>query len=241
MRHVEERLRTAAAETRRTAERHRPGRVPVRERQRPKGLLVAAGVFVLVLGLFGVLPLLVDAPSEDQPLGSAPPVAETTSPPTTQAAQPVCSSSEGPFPEADTTLPNMVESTRESLIEYAVACDFDGLAAVAGETLITDFAGGGAANLAAWEGEGAQALGTLLTLFDMSHGVIDDGQGGQIFVWPAAHAYRSWDEIPADAVAELSALYTSDEIQLMEESGGYLGWRTGIDDDGHWLFFVAGD
>ncbi len=36
-------------------------------------------------------------------------------------------------------------------------------------------------------------------------------------------------------------LYTADELASFTESGGYLGWRTGIESNGSWTFFVAGD
>jgi hypothetical protein len=39
----------------------------------------------------------------------------------------------------------------------------------------------------------------------------------------------------------LSTFATPREIQGWREFGGYIGWRAGIEPDGDWVFYVAGD
>lgn len=240
MNNVDDRLRRAAAETRQLAEHRRPARLPVGQPRSRRGPLVLAAAFVIVIGLFGVLPLLLDTTADESPLGSAPPVTEAGGPSSTGAVE-SCSSDGYSRPADDPTLPTPVASSRGALITWALDCDVAALIERAGEDFLTDFGGGGAENLQEWEVEGMGQLGTVLTLFDMSYGVLEFENRSSIYVWPAAYAYESWDDIPADEVAELKALYTSEELDLMRDAGAYLGWRMGIDEEGQWMFLVAGD
>jgi hypothetical protein len=61
-----------------------------------------------------------------------------------------------------------------------------------------------------------------------------------IYVWPFA-----FDRDPAQLSEEelelLSAFATPREIQGWREFGGYIGYRAGIEPDGDWVFYVAGD
>jgi hypothetical protein len=60
-------------------------------------------------------------------------------------------------------------------------------------------------------------------------------------VWPAAATYGTWEEIPDEQLAELGTLYSDEELEQISGYGTYIGWRTGIDQDGNWIYFVAGD
>jgi hypothetical protein len=105
----------------------------------------------------------------------------------------------------------------------------------------TSFGGGGFDNLAIWEEEGEGKLGLLVEILDLTHATIEAPEGKDIYVWPAAFAYESWDAIPDDLLDELHQVYTQEELDQIAGLGSYGGWRTGIDEDGAWLFFVAGD
>lgn len=64
-----------------------------------------------------------------------------------------------------------------------------------------------------------------------------------VWTWPAAFTAEAGSEVD-DAWQELvdSGLHTRDQVdQLRAAPDGYLGWRIGIDADGTWLFFTAGD
>ena len=242
MRTVDDLLRQASNETRELAARSwAPPLSRPRPRHRPSWPAFAAA-FAAVVVTLGLIPWLArpgDTPAT-QPSVSTPPATSTpTSPVTTIGA--VCSASGVPLPGEVTGLPDSVARTRQALIEAASRCDLPGLRAAAGADLVTSYGGGGADNLEAWEEEGRGVLGTLLLVLDLGHAVVDDGAGGQIYVWPAAFAYPSWDQIPDHLVEELESLYTPDELDTIATLGSYGGWRVGIGEDGDWMFFVAGD
>lgn len=244
MNQTEDRLRRAATETRQLADRQRPAPLPpARRPSGNRGWLVLAATFAVVLVVFGVLPLLLEStpdstPSETSPIAGPGP----TSPSTTSLPGASCSAAGflgsltgGP------DVPEVVAATRAAIIDAAISCDFDTLESRAGEGFAASFGGGGIESLRQWEAEGQGRLGTLLEILHMSHEVIETEDAGVMYVWPAAYSYRSWDEIPADAIEELRSIHTPEEIESFEAANAYLGWRTAIDSDGRWLYFIAGD
>jgi hypothetical protein len=60
-----------------------------------------------------------------------------------------------------------------------------------------------------------------------------------IYVWPFAYDLESTDELTRHERELLAPLGPLDT--LFVEGTGYLGWRAGIDAEGAWVFFVAGD
>lgn len=61
-----------------------------------------------------------------------------------------------------------------------------------------------------------------------------------VWAWPAAFASGADDGAWQELVE--SGLYTPDQVDELRAAGdGYLGWRLGIEADGTWLFFTAGD
>ena len=245
---VEERLRSAAEETRQYAAGHWPPEPPREKATRTRGLLVFAGAFAVVVALFTLPGLLTrvrpgDQPNVTEPLGAPGSVPATTlgSAPTTTLGASECSSSGTPAPAEDPALPDPVADTRLALIEAAIACDLDVLVDLAGSGFVTSFGGGGAENIRLWEEAGEGKLDVLLLILGMSHGVVPDGQGGEIYVWPAAYAHDSWEDISAEEMDELYTIYTEEELDEIGRLGSYGGLRTGIEAEGDWLFFVAGD
>ena len=61
-----------------------------------------------------------------------------------------------------------------------------------------------------------------------------------IYVWPFAFD-RNPRRLSDDELDLLSTVATPDEIRAWREFGGYIGWRAGIEPDGDWVFYVAGD
>jgi hypothetical protein len=55
------------------------------------------------------------------------------------------------------------------------------------------------------------------------------------YVWPFAY-----DKQPQDLTDHEQELL-GDLAELFGEGSGYLGWRAGIEPDGTWRFFIAGD
>ena len=243
MSQIEDRLRRAATETRQLAETQRPATLPTSQRAvGNQGLLVLASAFAVVLFLFGALPLLLDSDTDSAPPETAP-LASPSSTTASSTSLPATSCSAAGFdgPATRPELPEPVAATLGAVIDAALSCDFDALEARAGEDFVASFGGGGAESLREWETEGRGELDTLLELLHMSHEVIQRDDGGATYVWPSAYVHESWDEVPAWAVEELRAIHISEEIESFETADGYLGWRTAIDSDGNWLYFVAGD
>jgi hypothetical protein len=60
-----------------------------------------------------------------------------------------------------------------------------------------------------------------------------------IYVWPFAYDVESADDLSPHERELLAPLGPLDT--LFVEGTGYLGWRAGIDPEGNWVFFIAGD
>lgn len=242
MKTVEDRLRIAASETREYAAKQWPSPPSrVLTPQRTSGWLAFVAAFAVVVVAFAALPWLMsmgrsDTAGQPDPLTTP---TSTTTPTTAPASK--CSAAGAPIPGDDDTLPAAVAGTRAAIVEAASRCDLQTVIDLAGPGFTTTFGGGDAESFRTWEEEGDGRLGSLLAILGMSNSVVDDGNGGEIYVWPSAFAYDTWEEIPPEALDELKKLYTADELEQFSRFGAYGGWRAGITESGDWLYFVAGD
>ena len=145
----------------------------------------------------------------------------------------------------DGDLPEAVLRTRATIIRAALACDYAALADVArraGDAFSFSF-GGGDDPAAFWrdaERSGAEPLRHLVQVLGLEH-ASQDVDGRRHLVWPAAHTYESWDAVPPEHQAELRRIYGPELVDSFDQAGAYLGHRLAIDEDGAWLFFIAGD
>lgn len=210
-----------------------------------RGWLVFAAAFVAV-AVIGLIPIL-NNPETQQPGTSetsttqlAPPTT-TTIPATTTTLDEVCSASLVEIPPAPSDLPSAAADKFQAIVEAASSCSFRELAKIAADGFITGFGDGGVESFEIWENRDDGHLGTILKVLATSYDTVETQDAGTIYVWPAAFRYDMWDEIPPEYLEELLTLYTQDELDQMSGFGSYAGWRTGIDQDGNWLFFVAGD
>jgi len=246
MNKLEQRLSSAAEETRQLAQRRPVTRFRQRAQTRHSGALILTAAFALVVALFGLLPLLMSGPNGSTPSDvgtSSTPMTTPTTVVTTLGSAPEseCSAEGVPLPAEAEALPAAVTNTRVAIVTAGAACDLAALESLAADTFTTSLGGGGVENLTAWEDQGEQPLATLLHLFDMAYATVELEDGGRIYVWPAAATYESWSEITEDELDELSRIHTEGELDQIAGYGSYIGWRTGIDQDGNWLYFVAGD
>jgi hypothetical protein len=241
MNQLDDKLQKAAEEVRQVARYSTPPGIqpgPIRLRT---GWLVFAAAFAAVILAVGIIPLLGRG---DNPGDVAGPsiAASTTLPATTTTMPPVeCSATGAPQPAEQAGLPGAVAATRDAIVAAATACDLNALEELGGPDLNTSFGGGGFQNLIDWETSGQGELGTLVRLFDTPYAVQDLADQGIYYVWPAAFAYDAWEEIPADDLEALLAIYTQEELDGIALFGSYAGWRVGITDTGEWKFFIAGD
>lgn len=247
MSEIDERLETAASEVRDIARGRRTPPVPSPSAA-PRGWLAFAGAFVVVATI-GLAASLLGSAETIEPGGSSTPTSHLSTPTTTtsplestDAPVPTCSATGVETPPAANGLPQAVADTRQAIIEAASSCSLAQLVEIAGDDLATSFGDdAGTLNLLEWEQGGRGELGTLLRILGTSYALIEPDGQPSIYVWPAAFAHDTWDEIPPDQLAELGAIYTQDELDQIAQFGSYAGWRIGIDESGKWLFFIAGD
>ena len=139
----------------------------------------------------------------------------------------------------DLTEPVKDQLTR--IAEAAAACNATGLAALASDDITTTFGpDGGPEDIASWQPDD-ERFGIIAALFNMTHAVTEMPDGSTLYVWPAAFAYETWDEVPDAAIDELLRIYTQEELDQISLLGSYGGWRIGITEAAEWIFFVAGD
>jgi hypothetical protein len=156
-------------------------------------------------------------------------VTETTTATTTETAEP-----------AETGLPTAVEKTRTDLLAAAESGDYEKLRPLVPATGFEYTFGGpveGGA-IAYWqELERTSVERPLENLAEVLRMPYTLSRG--IYVWPFAYDIAEPDEITAHERELLQPLGPLDT--LFVPGTGYLGWRAGIEPDGTWVFFVAGD
>lgn len=176
---------------------------------------------------------------------TAPPPSASAVPTASEVVRGDCSSSDASADLPDAAVTDTVAATREAVFLAALACDYDALGALASanpEGFSHSFGDDGdpAGYWREAEGGGERVLFALATLLRLEPREQTEADGGDYVVWPAAFAEDATD---ADwqEVAGLG-IYTPEEVEQLRAAGsGYAGWRTGIDADGNWDFFIAGD
>lgn len=259
MKHLDEfeqRMEQAAQELRQSAKRAVPPALEADSRRAiPRGWVIFAVAFGVVILTLGVLPMI-SSPEDSGPAsGSTPtttpvpasttvPQPVTTIPPATTVPPVVadCSAAGLPMPAEQEGLPAPVADARRAIAAAAIACDFDALEALASSRFVTSFGGGGFEMIPMWEEEGTYpALALMVQLLDTPYAFEDyDGQPRHYY-WPSAFVYDSWEEIPPADMEALLTVYTQEELDQAAAFGSYALWRIGITETGEWRFFVAGD
>ena len=149
-------------------------------------------------------------------------------------------------------LPEPVVAKRRAIFEAALACDFEGLEALAGLDEPYSLWGfvsemGGSAE-AWWEGEAAgyapvwflaRTLNLSYVPEAYSYGE-DQTLEWRGYVWPAAASDEGWLSVPADRRAELADLYGEESMASYSKYGWFTGYRVMISDDGTWWYFGFG-
>lgn len=151
--------------------------------------------------------------------------------------------SEGRVSAPTEVLPQPVAATREAILEAARARDWGGLQALIPEPGFTFSFGGETDPIAYWqrlEEEGVPVLSNLESLLEVPHGRV---RGAYIWPAPAGKDATEWTEEDLAILDQLMAagVLTERENRDYQEFGYYYGWRVGIDRDGTWIFYVAGD
>ena len=151
-----------------------------------------------------------------------------------------CSAAGLTAPPTPAALSAEATATLRAVVDAATVCDYDGLALAAGDEITLSFGGHSEVDTYLEEGDRRdELLRILVGLLAMPPGTIATDVGADISVWPAFWA----DDEPATAEerAALEAIAGVPYDELVVPDLGYLWYRVGIDADGNWLFFVAGD
>lgn len=162
-------------------------------------------------------------------------------------AVPACSGAREPNPEpipADVT--SAVEATRSALIRAARTCDWDALDRLAqSEEFSYTFGVEADSPSVRWREQ--EASGEPVTqILERLLAETPAGEVGTMSVWPSVHNW-SVDRLTAPPAGDLSVARTVEDIlgrplaETTHGGVGYSGWRVGIDQDGTWAYFIAGD
>jgi hypothetical protein len=141
---------------------------------------------------------------------------------------------------AENGLPAAVEETRAALLEAAASGNYEALRPLIPEEGFTYTFGGPVEGgpIAYWQQlereTNERPLETLEALLQMPY-TLTRG----MYVWPWAYTVASADDLSEHERELLAPL--GPPSRLFVEGTGYLGWRAGIDPEGNWVFFVAGD
>lgn len=143
-------------------------------------------------------------------------------------------------------LPEPVTATRQEVFDAAMSCDFDRLIEL-GVYTSTSFGGGTFAQNVGLEATGGgDDLVYLVRLLSLPHTTEEyefDGQSETTYWWPSAFVDGSEDGsgIGPEELAALIDIYGPTFLDDLQEFGGYIQHRIGINSDGTWTFFIAGD
>jgi hypothetical protein len=259
MKHLDEfeqRMEQAAQELRQSAKHAVPPPIESDARHAlPRGWLIFAAAFGVVILTLGVLPMISNPDDSGPANGSTPttspvpasttaPEPVTTGPPATTVPSVAadCSAAGLPMPAEQEGLPAPVAEIRRAIAAAAIACDFEALEALASPELVTSFGGGGFEMIPMWEEESTYpALALLVELFDTPYAFEDYEGLPRHYYWPSAFVYDSWEEIPPADREALLTVYTQEELDQSAGFGSYALWRIGIAETGEWRYFIAGD
>ena len=142
--------------------------------------------------------------------------------------------------QAETGVPAAVAETRAALLEAAKTGDYEALRPLVPATGFEYTFGGPVEGgpIAYWKElertSVERPLENLAKVLEMPY-TLSRG----IYVWPFAYDVADTGDLSPyekELLAPLGPLDT-----LFVEGTGYLGWRAGIEPDGTWVFFVAGD
>ncbi|HSI97251.1 MAG TPA: hypothetical protein VK926_02730 [Gaiellaceae bacterium] len=139
----------------------------------------------------------------------------------------------------ETSLPAAVDETRATLLAAAESADYEALRPFLSPAFSYTFGGPVEGGPIAYWGElerttDERPLERLAAILKMPY-VLTRG----VYAWPWAYTVEGERDLSAHERELLAPL--GDPAALFAGGSGYLGWRAGIEPDGTWLFFLAGD
>lgn len=152
-------------------------------------------------------------------------------------------------PQRDLTLlPGTVAKTRDQLMAAARSGDIENFRAILQSQPQTPRLSFGVVDNpiqflrdSSNDGEGLELMAIMLELLEAPYAVEDLGEGEpKLFVWPA-YATHNLQELSPQELVEVYKIVSHLDVEEMRLYGGWYFFRVGIDENGVWRFFVAGD
>lgn len=144
-------------------------------------------------------------------------------------------------------LPAPVRALREKILKAARSGEIENLRKlIAANKVKLEVSFGGADDpIAFWkeissDGTGRDILADIIRVFESGYVRIGAGTKNELYIWPYHFAYPLRKLTPRQEV-ELYLLIPGEYRAVMEEIGGYTGFRAAITPDGVWEFFIGGD
>lgn len=144
-----------------------------------------------------------------------------------------------PLP-VEPALPEAVEAKRQAIYRAALSRDYGKLAAEAPSDIFYSFGGAYEGGFAGYlelsaKDEGKSAFDIIPALLRLPYAYTNGA-----YIWPsvATTPASEWTE---EDIAMLRTFLPEEYIKSFREFGGYIYYRLGIDSEGIWDFYVAGD
>jgi hypothetical protein len=144
-------------------------------------------------------------------------------------------------------LPPPVRRLREQIIEAAVTGDIEKLRPIfeandGPPAISSDDTGDPIEDLRSLSGDpdGREILAILIEVLDAGYVHVDVGTPEEMYIWPYFARYPL-DSLNGPQMVELFKLITAGDYEDMKIYGIYLFYRVGIDPNGTWRYFLAGD
>jgi len=90
------------------------------------------------------------------------------------------------------------------------------------------------------DAEGREILAIMLEILESGYLDVDRGTQNEMYLWPYFARYPL-DRLTPQQIVELFTLITAGDWQDIQSYGAYIFFRLGIDPQGRWHFFLAGD
>ncbi len=184
----------------------------------PEGTTVAADI----------VPITIEAPSSPAPTGPS-------------GAGPEPTGSGGPGQELPEEIPSAMLATRDAIAIAAATRDFDALEALIDPDRFSYNFADGSNPVPVWRNDPG-VLDTLGPILQMPFTTTESTPDvGTIYVWPSLVDEDLTNLTPDErAMLEMLGITDADIQTMLDAFGGYVGPRTGIAEDGTWLFFTVG-
>lgn len=137
-------------------------------------------------------------------------------------------------------LPQVVENKRQEIYQAAQIRDYKKLASAAASSFSYSFgpeADGGFGMFIKNQDENnnKKSFDIISSLLKLPYALEDD-----IYVWPAVFV-KSSEEWTNEDLNMLRQIASEEEIKGYREFGAYVGYRIGINKNGDWVYYIAGD